>query len=68
MFYFVEEISLMEHCDWSVGQCLQTLNEASTILLSKVYLQCGSAYFQKKKKFKFLFSPLGKLAGRAIYF
>ena len=24
--------SLMERCDWSVGQCLQTSNEASTML------------------------------------
>jgi len=29
---FAEEISLMERCDWSVGQCLQTSNEASTKL------------------------------------
>jgi len=29
---FAEEISFMEHCDWSAGQCLQTSNEASTML------------------------------------
>jgi len=29
---FTEEISLMEHSDWSVGQCLQTSNEASSML------------------------------------
>jgi len=29
---FAEEISLMERSDWSIGQCLQTLNEASTVL------------------------------------
>jgi len=34
MFYFAEEISLMKHCDWSVGQCLQTLNEALTMLFT----------------------------------
>jgi len=26
------EISLMEHCDWSIGQCLQTSNEVSAML------------------------------------
>ena len=26
--------SLMEHCDWSVGQCLQISNEASTMLFT----------------------------------
>jgi len=26
-----QEISLMERCDWSVGQCLQISNEASTM-------------------------------------
>jgi len=25
---FAGEISLMEHCDWSVFQCVQTSNEA----------------------------------------
>jgi len=29
---FAEEILLMELCDWSVGQCLQTSNESSTML------------------------------------
>ena len=32
MFYFAEEISLMEHSDWSVSQCLQTSKEASSML------------------------------------
>ena len=32
---YTEEISLMEHCDWSIGQCLQTSNEASTMLAFK---------------------------------
>ena len=42
----------MERCDWSIGQCLQTSKEASTMLftlrLSKVYLQCESGYFENK--------------------
>jgi len=29
---FEEEISFMERCYWSVSQCLQTSNEASTML------------------------------------
>ena len=29
---FSEEILLMERCDWSIGQCLQTSNEVSTML------------------------------------
>ena len=29
---FAEEISLIEHYDWSVGQCLQTSNEVLTTL------------------------------------
>jgi len=29
---FTEEISLMERCDWSVGQCLQTSNEVPSML------------------------------------
>jgi len=29
---FAEKMSLMDRCDWSVGQCLQTSNEASTML------------------------------------
>ena len=51
MWNFAEEISLTERCDWSIGQCLQTSTEASTMLftwLSKVYFQRESAYFQKK--------------------
>jgi len=24
----------MEHCDWSVGQCVQTSNEASAVLFT----------------------------------
>ena len=47
------------HCDWSVGQCLQTSNELSVdnvvyIWLSKVYFQRESAYFQKKNYESFI--------------
>jgi len=34
MFCFVKEIALMERCDWSVGQCLQTSNEVSAMLFT----------------------------------
>ena len=37
MFFFAkfaEEISLMERCDWSVGQCLQIANETLTMLFT----------------------------------
>jgi len=30
----VKEIALMERCDWSVGQCLQTSNEVSAMLFT----------------------------------
>jgi len=42
MLYFAEEISLTECCDWSVGQCLQTSNEASTMLFTE-----GACGFRK---------------------
>jgi len=29
---FAEKVSFMECSDWSVGQCLQTSNEASSML------------------------------------
>ena len=45
---FTEEISLMERFDWSVGQCLQTSNEASSMLAFETFFQCESAYFRKK--------------------
>jgi len=52
MFYFVKEISLMESCDWSISQCLQTSNEASAMLLAygfrKFISQCERAHFQTK--------------------
>jgi len=38
MFYFVKfrrRNFIYERCDWSVGQCLQTSNEASTMLAFK---------------------------------
>jgi len=36
--YFVEEISLIERCDWSIGQRLQTSNKA-------LYLHMGFRKF-----------------------
>jgi len=32
-----KKISLMERCDWSVSQCLQTLNEASANLFTVTF-------------------------------
>ena len=52
MFYFVEEISLMDCGDWSVGQCLQTLKRRRTmffyIWLSKVYFNVNVLTFERK--------------------
>jgi len=59
MFYFakfVEEISQMDRSDWSVGQCLQTLNAASTapsigvidVGFRKFISSVKSAHFRKK--------------------
>jgi len=37
---FAEEISLMERCDWSVGQCLQTSNASTMVAFhTEVYFQ-----------------------------
>jgi len=53
---FVEEISQMDRSDWSVGQCLQTLNAASTapsigvidVGIRKFISSVKSAHFRKK--------------------
>ena len=44
----------MESCDWSVGQCLQTSNEASTILFTDGFQKfiCNV----KRKMWKFFVS------------
>jgi len=43
-----EEISLMERCDWSIGECLQTSNEVSTMLLTWLSIN-QSIYFVTHK-------------------
>jgi len=50
---FAEKISLMERSDWSVGQCLQTSNEASTassMLAFESLFQCEKCSLSKQKK------------------
>jgi len=34
---FAEEISFMERSDWSVGQCLQTSNEALMLAFESLF-------------------------------
>jgi len=42
------EISLMECSDWSVGQCLQTSNETSSMLAFESIFPMLNAYFRKR--------------------
>ena len=50
---FAEEISLtlMECCDWSIGQCLQTSNEASTTLAFESLFPMWKCLLSKEKNF-----------------
>jgi len=49
MLYFAKEISLKEHCNWSVGQCLQRSNEVSTMLaFESLYPNVQVLTFERK--------------------
>jgi len=52
---FTEEISLMERSDWSVGQCLQTSNEASSMLAFKSLFPMWKCSLSKEKLRNFYF-------------
>ena len=63
---FAHEISLMGRYDWSVGQCLQTSNEASTassigVGFRKFISSVKSAHFRKKNFEIFLSKLISKL-------
>jgi len=58
LWNFVEEISLMEHCDWSIGQCSQTSNEVSTMLFMygfRKFISNVNVFFFERKILKVLF-------------
>jgi len=58
MFYFAnfaEEISLMERCDWLLGQCLQTSNKASTMLAFKSLFPMWKCLLSKENFWNFYF-------------
>jgi len=48
----------MKHCDWSVGQCLQTSNEASAMLFTygfRKFISSVKVLTFKRKFLKVLF-------------
>jgi len=55
---FVPEISLMGRSDWSVGQCLQTSNEALAMLFTydfQKFISSANVLAFKREIFKFLY-------------